>query len=33
MAAYAPDVVIYVGSLSKLLLPALRVGYIVAPRR
>jgi GntR family transcriptional regulator/MocR family aminotransferase len=27
MAAYAPDVVIYVGSLSKLLLPALRVGY------
>lgn len=31
MAAYAPDVVIYVGSLSKLLLPALRVGYIVAP--
>lgn len=31
MAAYAPDVVIYVGSLSKLLLPALRVGYLVAP--
>ncbi|MET0376119.1 MAG: PLP-dependent aminotransferase family protein [Rhizorhabdus sp.] len=32
MAAYAPDQVIYLGSLSKLLLPALRVGYVVAPR-
>jgi len=31
MASYAPDAVVYVGSLSKLLLPALRVGYIVAP--
>ncbi len=31
MASYAPDSVIYVGSLSKLLLPALRVGYIAAP--
>lgn len=32
MAGYAPDRVIYVGSLSKLLLPALRIGYIAAPR-
>jgi GntR family transcriptional regulator/MocR family aminotransferase len=31
MAAYAPNHVIYIGSLSKLLLPALRVGYIAAP--
>ncbi|MDV3456172.1 PLP-dependent aminotransferase family protein [Sphingomonas sp. HF-S4] len=29
MAAYAPEHVIYIGSLSKLLLPALRVGYVV----
>lgn len=32
MASYAPSRVIYIGSLSKLLLPALRIGYIVAPR-
>ena len=32
MASYAPSRVIYVGSLSKLLLPALRIGYIAAPR-
>ena len=31
MASYAPDRVIYIGSLSKLLLPALRIGYIAAP--
>jgi GntR family transcriptional regulator/MocR family aminotransferase len=31
MAAYAPNHVIYIGSLSKLMLPALRVGYIAAP--
>lgn len=31
MASYAPGQVIYIGSLSKLLLPALRIGYIAAP--
>lgn len=31
MAAYAPAKVIYAGSLSKLVLPALRIGYIAAP--
>jgi len=31
LAAYAPRHVIYAGSLSKLVLPALRIGYIAAP--
>jgi GntR family transcriptional regulator / MocR family aminotransferase len=33
MASYAPERVIYIGSLSKLVLPALRIGYVVAPTR
>jgi GntR family transcriptional regulator/MocR family aminotransferase len=32
MASYALSRVIYVGSLSKLLLPVLRIGYIAAPK-
>ena len=32
IASYAPSFVIYAGSLSKLLLPALRIGYIAAPK-
>lgn len=32
MAGYAPGHVVYVGSMSKLLLPALRIGYVAAPR-
>ena len=31
MASYAPGHVIYAGSLSKLMIPALRIGYIAAP--
>ncbi len=31
MAAIAPEHVIYVGSLSKLLIPALRIGFVAAP--
>lgn len=32
IASYAPSRIIYMGSLSKLMLPALRIGYIAAPR-
>ncbi|WP_395394063.1 PLP-dependent aminotransferase family protein [Novosphingobium sp. BL-8A] len=33
MAGYAPGQVIYLGSMSKLLLPALRIGYLAAPEK
>ncbi|AIT80804.1 PLP-dependent aminotransferase family protein [Novosphingobium pentaromativorans] len=33
MAGYAPAQVIYLGSMSKLLLPALRIGYMAAPEK
>lgn len=32
MASYAPGRTIYIGSMSKLLLPGLRVGYVAAPK-
>jgi GntR family transcriptional regulator/MocR family aminotransferase len=31
LAGYGPGHVVYVGSMSKLLLPALRIGYVAAP--
>lgn len=33
LASYAPDQVIYVGSMSKLLLPSLRIGYVAGPEK
>lgn len=33
MAGYAPGQVLYLGSMSKLLLPALRIGYLAAPEQ
>lgn len=33
MAGYAPGQVLYLGSMSKLLLPALRIGFLAAPEK